>query len=156
MPKKFPENFLWGAATSSYQIEGAVSKDGKGKSIWDRFTHIPGKIKNNDNGDIATDHYHRYKEDILLMKKMNLKAYRFSIAWTRILPNGKDSINQPGIDFYSKLIDDLLSNEITPFITLYHWDLPQSLQDLGGWSNRDVASIFADYAEVIVKNLVIN
>ncbi len=151
MPKKFPENFLWGAATSSYQIEGAVSKDGKGKSIWDTFTHIPGKIKNNDNGDIATDHYHRYKEDVALMKKINLQAYRFSIAWTRILPDGKGSINQLGIDFYSKLIDELLKNEITPFLTLYHWDLPEELQKLGGWSNRDISKIFADYAQIIAK-----
>ena len=149
--KTFPSNFLWGAATSSYQIEGASKKDGKGQSIWDTFSHTPGKINNSDNGDIAADHYHRYKEDISLMKKINLKAYRFSIAWTRILPEGKGNINQNGVDFYSKLIDELLKNEITPFLTLYHWDLPQSLQDLGGWSNRDITNIFSDYAQIITS-----
>ena len=151
MVDNFPENFLWGAATASYQIEGAANKDGKGKSIWDTFTHTPGKIKNNENGDVAVDHYHRYKEDISLMKKINLQAYRFSIAWTRILPEGKGGINQSGVDFYSSLIDELLENGVKPFITLYHWDLPQSLQDQGGWSNRDITNIFSDYAQVIAK-----
>ena len=123
MAEIFPKDFLWGAATASYQIEGAANEDGKGKSIWDIFSHTPGKIKNNENGDVATDHYHRYKEDISLMNDIKLNAYRFSIAWTRILPNGKGKVNQKGIDFYSKLIDELLANNIKPFITLYHWDL---------------------------------
>ncbi len=151
MSETFPKNFLWGAATASYQIEGAVNKDGKGRSIWDTFSHIPGKIKNNDNGDIATDHYHKYKEDISLMNNMNLGAYRFSIAWTRILPNGKGEINQKGLDFYSRLIDVLLKYNIKPFITLYHWDLPQALQNEGGWANKDISKIFSDYSQIIAR-----
>ena len=151
MAEIFPKDFLWGTATASYQIEGAANEDGKGKSIWDTFSHTPGKIKNNENGDVATDHYHRYKEDISLMNDIKLNAYRFSIAWTRIFPNGKGKVNQKGIDFYSKLIDELLANNIKPFITLYHWDLPQALQDKGGWANRDITKIFADYSEVIAK-----
>ena len=152
MNLKFPDNFLWGAATASYQIEGAANKDGKGVSIWDTFTHTPGKIKNNENGDIAVDHYHRFKEDIQLMSDIGMQAYRFSIAWTRIFPKGKGSINQKGLDFYSKLIDELLIHKIKPLVTLYHWDLPQSLQDQEGWANRDTAKIFSDYAEIFAKN----
>ena len=151
MSETFPKNFLWGAATASYQIEGGAYKDGKGKSIWDTFAHTEGKIKNNENGDIATDHYHRYKEDISLMNDIKLNAYRFSIAWTRIIPDGKGKINQKGIDFYSRLIDELLKYNIKPFITLYHWDLPQKLQDKGGWANRDITKIFADYSELVAK-----
>ncbi|MBD42133.1 MAG: beta-glucosidase [Pelagibacteraceae bacterium] len=151
MTNNFPKNFLWGSSTSSYQIEGASIEDGKGKSIWDTFTHTPGKIKNNENGDITANHYHLYKQDISLMKKINLHAYRFSIAWTRILPEGRGQLNFKGVDFYSNLIDELLKNNIKPFITLYHWDLPQKLQDTGGWSNRDIANIFSDYAELIAK-----
>ena len=153
MDIQFPKNFLWGAATSSYQIEGAHTKNDKGKSIWDTFTHTSGKIKNNDNGDIAIDHFHKFKEDIDLMAEINMSAYRFSISWTRILPKGKGQIIQKGLDFYSKLIDELLSKNIKPLVTLYHWDLPQSLQDEGGWSNRDTSKIFADYAYIIVKEL---
>ena len=152
MSDNFPKDFLWGTATASYQIEGAVNLDGKGKSIWDTFTHTSGKIKNNENGDVAVDHYHRYQEDISLMSKIKLNSYRFSIAWTRILPQGTGAINQKGLDFYSKVIDECLKNNIKPFITLYHWDLPQTLQDKGGWSNRDIVKIFADYSEIISKN----
>ena len=151
MKIKFPLNFLWGVATSSYQIEGAADIDGKGKSIWDTFTHIPGKIKNNDNGDIAANHYNLFLKDISLMAELNVSAYRFSIAWTRILPDGKGIINQKGIDFYSRLIDALLEKKIKPLVTLYHWDLPQKLQNNGGWSNRDIANIFSDYAEIVAK-----
>ena len=151
MTNFFPKNFLWGASTSSYQIEGATSENGKGKSIWDTFSHIHGKIKNDENGDITANHYHLYKQDISLMKKINLKAYRFSIAWTRIFPDGRGQINIKGVDFYLNLLDELLENNIKPFITLYHWDLPQKLQDTGGWSNRDISGIFADYAELCAK-----
>ena len=148
----FPKNFLWGAATASYQIEGAFKSDGKGESIWDRFTHTEGKIKNNENGDIAVDHYNRYKEDVKLMSDIKMSAYRFSLAWTRILPEGKGTINQKGIDFYSRLIDELLENNIKPLSTLYHWDLPQKIQDNGGWSNRDTSNLFAEYASIVAKN----
>ncbi len=148
MDINFPKNFLWGVATASYQIEGASNIDGKGESIWDKFTHTPGKIKNNENGDVAVDHYNRYKEDIKLMSDINMTGYRFSLAWTRILPDGKGEINHKGIDFYSKLIDELLENKIKPLMTLYHWDLPQKIQDKGGWSNRDTAKMFADYAKI--------
>ncbi len=152
MAKSFPKDFLWGTATASYQIEGAFDKDGKGKSIWDTFTHTPGKIKNNENGDTAVDHYHRYKEDIGLMSDIKLNSYRFSLAWTRLIPDGTGAINQKGIDFYSKVIDECLEKNIEPFITLYHWDLPQALQNNGGWANRDLSDIFADYSEVVIKN----
>jgi len=150
---QFPENFLWGAATSSYQIEGAWQEDGKGESIWDRFAHTPGNIENNDTGDKACDHYHRYKEDVAMMKQLNLGAYRFSISWPRIFPTGKGRANGKGIDFYSRLIDELLAAGITPLATLYHWDLPQTLQDQGGWGNRDVAPRFSDYAAAVGKHL---
>ncbi len=148
----FPNNFLWGAATASYQIEGAAKIDGKGESIWDRFTHTPGKIKNNENADIAVDHYNRYKEDVKLMADIKMSGYRFSLAWTRIVPEGDGEINQKGLDFYSKLIDELLENNIKPLVTLYHWDLPQKIQDKGGWSNRETSNLFADYASIIAKN----
>jgi beta-glucosidase len=145
MQKVFPENFVWGAATSAYQIEGAWNEDGKGKSIWDTFSHTPGKISNNENGDIAVDHYHRYKDDIRLMAELGLKAYRFSTAWTRILPEGAGAVNEKGLDFYDRLVDELLKNKIEPYLCLFHWDLPQTLQDKGGWPNRDTAYAFADY-----------
>ncbi len=151
MQNIFPKNFLWGAATASYQIEGAFEADGKGKSIWDTFTHTPGKIKNNENGDIAVNHYNLFKDDVKLMADINMSAYRFSIAWTRIFPDGKGQVNQKGLDFYSKLIDELLENNIKPLVTLYHWDLPQNIQDEGGWSNRDTAKLFANYAYTIAK-----
>jgi len=142
----FPKDFVWGAATASYQIEGAVTQDGRGESIWDRFSHTPGKVLNGDTGDVACDHYNRYKEDVQLMKELGLKGYRFSIAWPRIYPQGKGQVNQKGIDFYDSLVDELLKAGIEPAITLYHWDLPQTLQDMGGWDNRDVIDYFADYA----------
>src|SRR5271165_5762818 len=143
----FPEGFVWGTATASYQIEGAWNEDGKGESIWDRFAHTPGKIDNGDTGDVAVDHYHLYKEDIGLMKELGAKAYRFSISWPRIFPDGAGAANPKGLDFYNRLVDELLANGIEPFATLYHWDLPQALQDRwGGWEARDTARAFADYA----------
>src|SRR4051794_10095937 len=141
----FPNSFLWGTATSSYQVEGAVNEDGRGPSIWDRFTHTPGTISDNSNGDTAADHFHRYKEDIQLMKALGTKAYRFSIAWPRIFPEGTGAANQKGLVFYNRLVDELLANGIAPFATLYHWDLPQALQDrVGGWTSRDTSKAFAD------------
>lgn len=149
----FPEDFLWGAATSSYQIEGAYNVDGKGESIWDRFSHTSGKIHNNENGDIACDHYHRFQEDVALMKEIGLKSYRFSISWPRILPEGKGKVNQKGLDFYKRLVEELLQNDIQPAVTLYHWDLPQALQDEGGWVNRDTANYFTEYAGIVFQAL---
>ncbi|MDQ2087033.1 GH1 family beta-glucosidase [Herbivorax sp. ANBcel31] len=149
----FPKNFIWGSATSSYQIEGAFNQDGKGKSIWDSFCHTPGMIQNGDTGDIACDHYHRYKEDISLMKKIGLESYRFSISWPRIFPEGKGQVNEKGLDFYKRLTYELLENGIKPAVTLYHWELPQKLQDIGGWQNRDLTDYFADYAGFIFKKL---
>lgn len=152
--KKFPADFLWGSATSSYQIEGAWREDGKGPSIWDGFSHIPGKVADNDHGDIACDHYHRMEEDVQLMKALGLKVYRFSISWPRILPDGKDKqINQAGIDFYNRLIDELLANDIQPWVTLYHWDLPLALDmEHGGWLNKNITTFFADYARVCFQH----
>ena len=135
---EFPAGFLWGTATASYQIEGAVHEDGRGESIWDRFSHTPGTILDGSTGDVACDHYHRWREDIGLMKELGLRAYRFSIAWPRILPHGRGPVNQAGLDFYSRLVDGLLAAGITPFATLYHWDLPQTLQERGGWLADDV------------------
>jgi len=149
----FPENFIWGAATSSYQIEGGWDKHGKGESIWDRFSHTPGKIYNGDTGDVANDHYRLWKKDIRIMKQIGLQAYRFSTAWPRILPKGRGKVNQKGLDFYSKLVDGLLEAGIIPFVTLYHWDLPQVLQDEGGWEVRSTAEAFAEYTEAISKGL---
>jgi beta-glucosidase len=149
----FPENFIWGAATASYQIEGAWNKHGKGESTWDRFTHTPGKIRNNDTGDVADDHYRLWKKDIGLMKKLGLKAYRFSISWPRILPAGRGKVNQKGVDFYSRLVDGLLDANITPFITLDHWDLPQVLEEEGGWPVRATAEAFVEYTDVISRAL---
>src|SRR5215472_10022607 len=134
--RTFPKGFYWGVGTSSYQIEGAWNEDGKGLSIWDTYTHKPGNIKNNDTGDVANDHYHRYKEDVGLMKSIGASAYRFSISWPRIFPNGTGQPNAKGLDFYDRLVDELVAAEITPFATLYHWELPQALQDRGGWQNR--------------------
>lgn len=144
--RSFPAGFLWGSATASYQVEGAVKEGGRGVSIWDTFSHTPGKIDGGDTGDVADDFYHRYREDIRLMKELGLKTFRFSVAWPRIFPNGVGAPNQQGVDFYRRLADALLEAGIQPFCTLYHWDLPQALQDRGGWENRDTAKAFADYA----------
>jgi beta-glucosidase len=150
---KFPHDFLWGAATASYQIEGAWYEDGKGESTWDRFSHTPGKIANGDTGDVACDHYHRWREDIQLMRQIGLKAYRFSISWTRVLPKGKGAVNPAGLAFYDRLVDTLLAANIEPFITLHHWDYPQALYENGGWAKRDNLGYFADYAAIVVKLL---
>ena len=149
----FPKNFLWGAATSDYQIEGAWNEDGKGESIWDRFAHTPGKISNGASGDVACDHYHRWREDVQLMKELGLKAYRFSLSWPRILPTGRKHVNQAGMDFYSRLVDTLLAADIIPFVTLYHWDLPQALQDEGGWGSRSTVEAFVEYANIVSRHL---
>ncbi len=150
---KFPHNFLWGAATAAYQIEGAWNEDGKGESIWDRFAHTSGKIANGDTSDVACDHYRRMEEDVALMRRIGLKAYRFSTAWTRVLPEGRGRANLKGLDFYDRLVDSLCAANIEPFLTLYHWDLPQALEDKGGWENRDTCYAFADYAALMVKRL---
>lgn len=150
---QFPDGFLWGAASSAYQIEGAWNEDGKGESIWDRFTHRTGTVLKNENGDIACDHYHRYPEDVKLASEMGIKAYRFSISWPRVLPDGKGRINDAGLDFYHRLVDELMTAGIQPVVTLYHWDFPQALQDLGGWENPDSAEWFADYARVMFDRL---
>lgn len=150
---RFPKNFFWGAATSAYQTEGAWQADGKGASIWDHFAHTPGKIKNSDTGDVACDSYHRWREDIALVRAMTLNSYRFSIAWPRIQPTGTGAANSKGIDHYSQIVDALLNAGVRPFVTLYHWDLPQALEDAGGWPDRDTASRFADYADVVTRAL---
>ena len=149
----FPDGFLWGAATSAYQIEGAWNEDGKGESIWDRFSHTLGNIKNGDTGDVACDHYHRYKEDVALMKELGVQTYRFSISWSRVLPKGKGVVNKTGLNFYKNLVDELLSSGIEPWVCLYHYDLPQALQDEGGWGNRNIIRYFADYAELMGREL---
>ena len=147
----FPKDFIWGAATSSYQIEGAANVDGRGESIWDTFSKIPGKVANGDNGDVANDHYHRYLEDIQIMKDLGLQSYRFSFAWPRMFPNGDSAREERGFDFYDRLINALLAANIEPLATLYHWDLPQALQDKGGWVNRDIVNHFADYSTAVVE-----
>jgi beta-glucosidase len=145
----FPEGFLWGAATASYQIEGAVDEGGRGRSIWDTFSHEPGRVVGGDTGNVATDHYHRYLEDADLLSVLGLGAYRFSVAWPRIQPDGRGPANPVGLDFYDRLVDALLARGISPAVTLYHWDLPQALEDAGGWPARDTAHRFADYAELV-------
>ena len=149
----FPEGFLWGSATSAYQIEGSPLADGAGPSIWQRFAHTPGRIHDGDTGDVACDHYHRFREDIALMKALGLKAYRFSVAWARVLPAGKGRVNAAGLDFYERLVDTLLEQGIEPMATLYHWDLPAALDDRGGWLNPDSASWFAEYAQAMFRRL---
>jgi beta-glucosidase len=149
----FPAGFVWGASTSSYQIEGAIDADGRGKSIWDVFCHTPGKVKGGDTGDIACDHYHRWREDVDLLASGGFDAYRFSTAWPRILPAGSGAVEQRGLDFYDRLIDGLVARGIAPWLCLYHWDLPQALQDSGGWRHRDVAAKFADYASIVARRL---
>jgi beta-glucosidase len=150
---RFPDGFLWGTATASYQIEGARDADGKGPSIWDTFSHIPGKIHHDENGDVACDHYHRYRDDVALMAELGLNAYRFSISWPRVLPQGTGTANSKGLDFYRLLVDALLERGIRPFITLYHWDLPQALQDRGGWGQRQTAAAFGEYAALMGRTL---
>ena len=150
----FPAGFLWGTATSSYQVEGAVDEDGRGASIWDKFVRIPGKIEDGTTGDRANEHYHRYKEDIALIKALGCKAYRFSVAWPRLFPDGDGKPNLKGLDFYNRLVDELLKNGIEPWLTLYHWDLPQSLQDrFGGWRSTETCKIFGDYAAYVAERL---
>lgn len=146
---KFPKNFIWGTATSAYQIEGAYQDDEKGLSIWDVFCQEKGKIFNGDTGNIACDHYHRYKDDLALLKELNVNAYRFSISWPRILPRGKGKINENGIRFYENLINQLNEADIQPWVTLYHWDLPQALQEKGGWESPDIINAFEEYTKVI-------
>jgi len=150
---KFDKDFFWGAATSSYQIEGAAGRDGAGRSVWDMLGQQPGKIANGDTGAIACDHYHRYKDDVALMSSIGLQAYRFSISWPRVLPDGSGKVNQRGLDFYSQLVDELLEKNITPWITLFHWDFPYALFCRGGWLNRDSADWFADYTALLVDKL---
>jgi beta-glucosidase len=149
----FKKDFVWGAATAAYQIEGAAFEDGRGLSVWDTCCKRPGLVKDNNNGNIACDHYHRYKEDIQLMKKLGLKAYRMSISWTRILPDGIGKINEKGLDFYERLVDELLDNGIIPYVTLFHWDYPQELYKKGGWLNPDSSDWFAEYTKVVVERL---
>lgn len=151
--RQFPAGFVWGAATASYQIEGAADADGRGESIWDRYSHTPGRVRAGHTGDRACDHYHRYREDVALMAELGLDAYRFSIAWPRILPAGRGPINEAGLDFYDRLVDELLAHGIAPHATLYHWDLPQALEDAGGWPARDTAQAFAEYASVVARRL---
>ncbi|HEY1011296.1 MAG TPA: GH1 family beta-glucosidase [Herpetosiphonaceae bacterium] len=151
--QSFPAGFVWGGATSAYQIEGATEADGRGESIWDRFAASAGAIEDGSSGAVACDHYHRWREDIALMKELGLRAYRFSIAWPRILPAGRGAVNQRGLDFYRRLVDELGRQDIRPFATLYHWDLPQALQDEGGWAVRSTAEAFVEYADVVSKAL---
>jgi beta-glucosidase len=149
----FPDGFRWGTATSSYQVEGAAQEDGRGPSIWDTFTQEPGRIRDGSNGQTSVDHYHRYKEDVALMKWIGAQTYRFSIAWPRVFPEGRGKANPKGLDFYDRLVDELLAAGIEPFATLYHWDLPQALQDRGGWESRDTAEAFGDYASYVASKL---
>src|ERR1700710_1235109 len=153
-PASFPDGFIWGTATSSYQIEGAVNEDGRGRSIWDTFAHTPGKIEDHTTGDRANEHYTRYKEDIGLIRELGARAYRFSIAWPRVFPEGTGKPNPKGLDFYNRLLDELLANGIEPYATLYHWDLPQALQDrVGGWRSSETSKAFADYAGYVAERL---
>ena len=150
---RFPDGFLWGAATSAYQIEGSPLADGAGESNWHRFAHTPGRIENGDTGDVACDHYRRVDEDVAIMRQLGLGAYRFSVSWSRIFPEGRGRVNQAGLDFYARLVDRLLERGIQPCVTLYHWDLPIALDDVGGWLNRDITKWFADYARVMFRTL---
>jgi beta-glucosidase len=149
----FPEGFVWGSATSSYQIEGGAHEDGRGESIWDRFAKTPGNVRDGSDGGVACDHYHRFRQDIDLMASLGHRAYRFSVAWPRVLPSGRGPCNERGIDFYSRLVDGLLERRITPYVTLFHWDLPQPLQDEGGWPKRATAEAFVDYADAVTRRL---
>jgi beta-glucosidase len=148
-----PPDFIWGAATASYQIEGATREDGRGESVWDRFSATPGKVRGGDTGEVACDFYHRYRDDVQLMRELGLDAFRFSVAWPRVFPEGRGKLNTAGLDFYDRLVDTLLENEIEPFATLFHWDTPQALEDAGGWPVRATAEAFVDYAEAVVGRL---
>ena len=150
---ELPEDFVFGAATSAYQVEGAWNEDGKGESIWDRFVHTPGTIEDGTTGDVACDHVHRMHEDVGLMADLGLNAYRFSISWPRVLPTGTGAVNEAGLAFYDRLVDTLLEKGIEPFPTLYHWDLPQALQDAGGWVARSTVDAFSEYAEIVSRKL---
>ncbi|MGH8862557.1 MAG: glycoside hydrolase family 1 protein [Jatrophihabitantaceae bacterium] len=151
--RRFPPEFAWGAATAAYQIEGAATEDGRAPSIWDTFSHSPGRVRDGDTGDVACDHYHRMPEDVAIMADLGLRAYRFSIAWPRIVPTGSGAVNPAGLDFYARLVDELLGRGIAPLVTLYHWDLPQPLGDAGGWTNRETAERFAEYAAIVGRAL---
>jgi beta-glucosidase len=150
---RFPDGFLWGTATAAYQVEGAVDEDGRGRSIWDTFSHTPGKVLHGDTGDIACDQYHRLEEDLDLMEDLGLQAYRFSVAWPRIQPEGRDPVNQKGLDYYRRLVEGLRGRSIEPMLTLYHWDLPQALEDRGGWRSRETSERFAEYAGIVYEAL---
>ena len=150
---RFPDDFRWGVATASYQIEGAVSEDGRSPSIWDTFSHTPGKTLNGDTGDVANDHYHRWPEDLALLDELGVDLYRFSLAWPRLQPSGRGALNEAGVDFYARLVDALLERGVEPWVTLYHWDLPQALQDEGGWPERETAERFAEYAALVHERL---
>jgi len=149
----FPRDFVWGAATASYQIEGAANEDGRGESVWDRFCATPGKVRNGDTGAVACDFYHRYGDDIALMRELGLDAFRFSVSWPRVLPEGRGPVNAKGLAFYDRLVDELLGNGITPFVTLFHWDTPQALEDAGGWPARETVDAFAGYVDAVVARL---
>jgi beta-glucosidase len=149
----FPNGFLWGSATASYQIEGAAMEEGRGECIWTRFSHTPGKVVNGDTGDVADDHYHRYPQDVALMKELGLQAYRYSVSWPRVFPLGTGETNPIGLDFYDRLTDEILGAGIQPWVTLYHWDLPQALEDKGGWANKDIVGWFSEYTELVTKRL---
>ncbi|HVD71100.1 MAG TPA: family 1 glycosylhydrolase, partial [Actinomycetota bacterium] len=151
--RRFPPGFVWGAATAAYQVEGAAGAAGRGESIWDRFSHTPGRVRNGDTGDVACDHYHRYRGDVALMADLGLSAYRFSVSWPRVIPAGRGPVDPAGLDFYDRLVDELLGRGIAPYATLYHWDLPQTLEDSGGWPDRSTAHAFADYASVVAGRL---
>jgi beta-glucosidase len=153
LAERFPPDFVWGTATASYQIEGGVRDDGRGESIWDRFSHTPGKVHAGDTGDVACDHYHRWSEDVALMADLGVNAYRFSVAWPRILPAGTGQVNELGLAWYDRLVDALLEAGIQPWVTLYHWDLPQALQDRGGWAARETVDAFAAYADIVARRL---
>jgi beta-glucosidase len=153
LTKSFPAGFVWGAATAAYQIEGAANEDGRGESVWDRFSATPGKVRNGDSGAVACDFYHRYHDDIALMRELGIDAFRFSIAWPRVLPEGRGRVNQAGLDFYDRLVDELLGNGIAPFVTLFHWDTPQAIEDAGGWPVRATVDAFSEYVEAVSGRL---
>ena len=150
---RFPPGFVFGAASSAYQIEGAADEDGRGPSIWDTFSHTPGRTRNGETGDVACDHYHRWRDDIALMRELGIGSYRFSVSWSRVLPDGIGAVNEPGLDFYDSLVDGLLAAGIAPLPTLYHWDLPQALYDRGGWTSPEAPAWFAEYAGVLARRL---